>query len=169
MSADSNAAGGFDRMQGSARQLRADSWARYFGRLAAGDPARLVAVEVLAGEAGMRLARTGRRLRAIAYDAAADVLEIAAGDLGAGDTLALRHFICAPRSIVVHDDDQRGSSEILVEDASGVCTRIDVFAPPLGRRPRGRVRGGACRPATPSRRAARRAAGFDVRTPASRR
>ena len=164
MSGDGNLAGGaWIRMQGSARQLRADRWACYFSHLAAGDPGRLVAVEVLADQPGGRAARSGRRLCGIAFDAAADVLEISEGDLGAGDTLALRHFICAPRSIVVRDHGQPGTSEILVEDASGVCTRIDVFSPPLAPRPRRRARRGTCRPASPSRHAARRAVGFDAR------
>src|SRR5207244_256223 len=71
-----------------------------------------------------------RMLKAIGYDPVDDVVLIAAGGRRAGDPVVLRHFIFAPRSIDVEEARPLQPHSILVEDASGVCTRISLFVRP---------------------------------------
>lgn len=129
--------------RGERHELAAASWSGYFDRLAERAGPCLVAVEVVAHPADLGGA-SKRRLREIGYDAAADMIEIAAGDRAAGDTLSLRHMIAAPRSITVRDT--AASIEIVIVDAARVQTRIDLLPTARAarsRRRRRRLRGDA--------------------------
>lgn len=115
-------------MHATTQELSADSWVHYFDGLAAGRDPRLVSVEVLPEcPAELRYAAPWR-LRAIGYDAAKDVLEVAVGDRGADGAIVLRHFISDPRTITVEQGGSPWPTAILVEDADGVRTRI-LLAP----------------------------------------
>jgi hypothetical protein len=138
-------------MQRTRLELRADRWADYFGGLAA--RAGLVAVEVMRKRPCEQRAGMPWRLRAIGYDPVADVLEIAVGDRG-GEAVVLRHFISGPRTITVEQGPPAWPLSILVQDTSGVRTRIRLL-------PRVRV---LRRPSRPGRAAciARGAASLDA-------
>jgi hypothetical protein len=124
------------RMNTTTRELQADRWADYFGGLAAGRGDRLVSVEVMRERTCEQRYGKPWQLRAIGYDPVADVLGVAVGERRAGEAVVLRHFISGPRTITVEQVASPWPMAILVQDTSGVRTRIRVVPrAPVLRRP----------------------------------
>jgi Family of unknown function (DUF5335) len=123
------------------RELRVENWVAYFDAIASGSGARSAAVEVVDGQAGGRRSVAPCPLRAIGYNPAELVLEVTVGGCSERDHALLRHFISDPRSISVEESGPFNPTAILVTDASGTRTRIEVFDRPAWM-PGPRVRGG---------------------------
>jgi hypothetical protein len=102
-----------------ARSLGTESWRAYFAGLA-GCSASYAAVDVLSSSAADGHSARARPLRGISYDPGHHVIELQLRVAGA----TLRHFISDPREIRVSESGEGSPNEILVQDATGVCTRI---------------------------------------------
>jgi hypothetical protein len=142
-------------MYARTQELKADRWVDYFSAIASSDDAPMVAVEVIRKRPGDQLNGAPRRLQSIGYDPEDGVLQITVGGRGAGDDVAVRHFISDPRRINIDESGPLQPTAILVEDASGIRTRIRLFDPlapgPAPSGPRGSP-GCAARGAPPRRR-----------------
>lgn len=125
------------------QSLVPERWAGFFDRLVASGSSSLVAVGVVRERAAEQREGTKRTLRAIGYDADRDVLELASGALDETDAGVLRYFIHQPLAIAVEDLAQRGELWIVVSDATGVCTRIRLYAQ-VGVKARTSVRRATC-------------------------
>jgi hypothetical protein len=117
----------------------------YFDAIAARGAARSAAVEVVDGPRGDRSSLAPCPLQAIGYNLAEAVPEVTVGGRSERDHTVLRHFISDPQRISTEESGPLNPTAILVKDASGTRTRIDIFDRPSCR-PGRRVRGGV-RPA----------------------
>jgi Family of unknown function (DUF5335) len=128
-------------MSTTTRELRVESWAAYFDAIASVGGARSAAVEVLNRQAGDRPGVAPYPLRAIGYDPVQAVLEVTVvGRYNDRDRGVLRHFISDPRRISVEESGPLNPKAILVKDASGTRTRIEIVDR-SSCRPQRRVRG----------------------------
>jgi hypothetical protein len=112
------------------QELGAEKWVDFFNGLAAREGASSVAVEVVSEREPDQRYGMRRPLQAIAYNAEGDVLELAVGASGADRSVVLRHFIPEPRRINIEHSDSARPATILVDDRSGVRTRIRLFDAP---------------------------------------
>jgi hypothetical protein len=107
------------------RELRPEAWRDYFKALNSSHGTLLVTVEVVRDRPVP--ARDVRPLHAIGYDQEACELHLAVAGPGAGDGIAIRHFIADPRTIEIDGTEPLNPAGILVEDASRTRTSIRFF------------------------------------------
>jgi hypothetical protein len=138
-------------MSTATQELRVESWVAYFDAIASGSGARSAAVEVVDGLTGDRPSVAPCPLQAIGYDPVQAVLEVTVGGRSERAHAVLRHFISDPRKISVEESGPLNPKAILVNDASGARTRIEIVNRPTCR-PGRSVRGTG----RPARRAKRR-------------
>lgn len=126
-------------MSTTMQDLRREQWVDYFNALSARAQvsegiSSVLTVEVIGERPDGQQGAARWRLRRIAYKLDDDVLEIAIRGCSAGGHLAFRHFIARPRAITLVESDPLNLITIVVDDASGVRTRIRLFAGPQSSR-----------------------------------
>jgi hypothetical protein len=113
-------------MRSTERELAAQEWGAYFASIAGTDELVLASVAVTR-ERSNGWCEPLRPLHSIAYEAEEDMLKLAVGPHGS-PLPVLRYFIAAPRRIEVTGTGN--TTEIVVDDAGGMRTRIRLYGPP---------------------------------------
>lgn len=120
-------------MRTTTEELKAEQWMSFFAELASSCEAPLVAVEVVDERLSTRADGTLRPLQEIGYDPKDAVLRVAVGGRHGGDGVALRHFISEPHTITIEESGALHPTAIVVDDASGIRTRIRLLDRPMPR------------------------------------